>query len=443
MKTAFATPVSLSRRLARVILPVAALVALLTSVAAPVTWFALTCNDLQDSSRAAAGRIAAELTRFVESSNRLWMYNSPKVAAWFSATLAEDEGMFLEIRDEEGRTAYRRDPEVPPYIWDSRSVAVAGGASGTVLVGVSSRRLLATGLGLLAGFTLLGFVFAGILYRLPLRFLVSAEADLMGTLDKLRIAREELKSANEKLERRVEVKREKLKLAGETLERQHEQLQALASRMFAAQEEERLRIAKDLHDTAGQMLTAVRIALENAVRLNEQGVDAPDGVLGDVLEQAVEMVNETTEGIRRSIHVLGTPLLDQGGLKAAVATLMSFFQQADCEIVSDLSGMPDTLRPAVESCAFRVFQEALTNALKHGRPSRVELEARQEERMLLVKVTDNGVGTDVNSDEGFGLAGMRDRVSLLGGSLEVVSEPGQGTQVAALIPLGPGIEDQS
>ena len=436
MRLAFETHPSLSRRLARVIWPVSLLTALLLSTATPVTRFVLSYGDLSASGNSVAARVSAELSRFVGTSSQLWMYNSAKVASHFGAHISGDNRLYLEIQDGDGRVAYRRDPGEAPYVWTSRTVAVSGADSATVLIGVSARGLLATGLALLLSFTLLGLLFAVTLYRVPLRFLRRAEEDLLAAFSDLSQARGELELSNEELERRVEQKTDKLRVASDLVREQHQRLQALASHVFAAQEEERLRIAKDLHDPSGQMLTAVRIALESAVRLHRQDGDAPEGALGQILDRTVELVNETTEGIRRSIHVLGTPLLDQGGLKAALATLVSCFQQANCQISCDLDGVPRSLRPAVESCAFRVCQEALTNALKHGKPGKVEICGSVAHDHLRISISDDGTWK-ADGEEGFGLSTMRDRVALLGGKLEVQALPGQGTNVSAVIPLAP------
>jgi signal transduction histidine kinase len=423
--------VDTSGQLAAVILPVALVVALVVALATPLTWFILTCLDLETQAGNQATQIAAEMRQFTEESPALWMYNSPKVAGHFRTRELGGAPVFTEITDNQGHVAYQFNPEQGPYLWHQAPIMAAGAPAGYVQVGISLRSLLLTGLILLAIFAVVGFMLSGFLYLVPLRTVRHAEASLLLTLNELDVAQIELQKSNVNLETRVEEKTTGLREAHALLQEQQDRLQKLAASTFADQEEDRVRIARDLHDSAGQMLTAVRLDLENV--LQAAGTDRSCLL---VLEHAVGLVDQTTATIRQTIRVLGTPLLGQGGLERAVRNMVATFQHGRCTIDLQVSMVIDEIPAVLESCAFRVIQESTTNAIQHGRAENIRISINGGECDIAVEVEDDGCGRDGNRREGFGLKTMLDRVELLGGKVFFGSaEDGNGTLVRVILPV--------
>ncbi len=424
---------SLTYRLGRTVLPLSAVAALLLALSAPVAWFALKYGELTLRAQGTAARVAAELGQFVHESPRLWPYNTPKISQRMQSLLSLDADTYIAVVGPGGDSAYERDPQDGPYLWHLETLSTAGGTGGWVVVGVSAGKFLATALTLLAGFGLLGGVVAGLLFMLPMKAMRSTEEQLSTTLGSLSEAQERLRGINEELELRVREKTQGLVDAHDQLTAQQEALQRLAASLYNAQEEERHRIAADLHDSVGQMLTAIRVNLETAERMQEEGSDGAP--LGPLLQHTSDLVNQTTDSIRQAIHLLEPPQMQEGGLRRALKALDRQFELTPYEMVVDDSGLPEERLPAtVEALAFRIVQEALNNALRHGGADVVRLRLDVREGVFLVVVEDNGSRGRQVYKEGHGLASLRDKVQLLGGQFKVEPLP-NGHAVAASIPI--------
>ena len=212
----------------------------------------------------------------------------------------------------------------------------------------------------------------------------------------------------------------------------YERLRHLTRRFEAAKEEERKRIARELHDDLGPSLTAVIINLQ----------------LGSTerLAEATELVDRIIQQIRDLSLALRPPLLDEMGL---VPALKGYLETTAERTGLDLTfrGEPslEGLPGEVEITAFRVAQEAITNVVRHARARKVTTSIDRDDGRLVVSVEDDGVGFDVASTIGtaatgnaVGLLGMTERVSLLGGNLAIESSPGRGTRVRVELPLEAG-----
>lgn len=152
---------------------------------------------------------------------------------------------------------------------------------------------------------------------------------------------------------------------------------------------------------------------------------APDGPRG-----GVETVREIARGLR-------PPALDEFGLRAALVTLAtSFTERSGVAVRHDVEGPLPTLAPEAELALYRIAQESLTNAARHGEAREVSLEVRRREGALVLRVRDDGRGIDaVAADRGAGLAGMRERALLVSGRLRIDGAPGRGTTVELELPL--------
>ena len=203
-----------------------------------------------------------------------------------------------------------------------------------------------------------------------------------------------------------------------------------------AAEQERGRWARELHDETLQSLAVLRMRLASALR-----EDSPDD-LHETGQEAVEQIDDEIVKLRRLITELRPASLDTIGLEAALNALAQQHQQAseiqiDCEF--ELSREAEE-RPAplLETAVYRLVQEALNNVSKHSQAQRAELKVRELPSQIEIEISDDGLGFEPNLvREGFGLVGMRERATLLGGTLRVDSTPGSGTTISADIPLGP------
>ena len=210
------------------------------------------------------------------------------------------------------------------------------------------------------------------------------------------------------------------------LEVQLEEVRASRSRIVQAAYEARRRLERDLHDGAQQRLTLVEMTLRSAVRQLGTGTD-PE--LLRILGQAVEELSAGGAELRSLARGLHPALLTERGLTPALEALAS------------RSRVPVTLRhatigrldPSVESAAYFVVSEALTNVMKHAHASQVELTVEREASILVLEVRDNGIG-GASIDAGGGLRGLADRVAALGGRLRVESPSGNGTLVCVRLP---------
>jgi len=214
----------------------------------------------------------------------------------------------------------------------------------------------------------------------------------------------------------------------------------LAKAVWKVQEDERRRLARELHDGLGQTLTALTHQLERLQQKLGEGDSRELGTgLGDAVETARLALNETRELSR----LLRPPVLDDLGLPAALSWLARTLEQrTGLRVELTLDGLEARLDPELETLVFRIVQEALTNVLRHAGADRASVDVSRAPGVLHLRIADRGQGFDADATlvgheaaSGSGLRGMRDRVELFGGRLELASEAGQGTVVSAAVPL--------
>jgi signal transduction histidine kinase len=214
-----------------------------------------------------------------------------------------------------------------------------------------------------------------------------------------------------------------------------ERLRALAGGVLRAREAEARRIAHELHDEASQILAGLHITLDTLVR----DLPAPPEALGRLHAE----LDRVEAQLRRLSHELRPAMLDDLGLAAALEWLgQGVTDRAGVAVA--VQAPEDRLTPEIETALYRIIQEALTNAVRHGRPRRIAVEVHEESSHIRAVVRDDGHGFDVpaawarRGDRGLGLIGMRERAEALGGTLEIRSTPGQGTELSVRIPREAG-----
>jgi signal transduction histidine kinase len=245
---------------------------------------------------------------------------------------------------------------------------------------------------------------------------------------------EALRAARDELEARVQARTAELLAANEALESSREQLRSFAAHLESVREEERARIAREIHDELGQALTALRIDL---TRLASK----PPADQADILQRAGEMlgiVDATIQSVRRISTELRPGLLDDLGLVAAIEWQTQEFESRTgirCQL--SVAGMDFALDRALGTTLFRIVQEALTNVARHAGATRVKVSLDGGGDRLRLAVRDNGRGISgaaLTDRRSLGLMGMRERVKLRGGTLTITSPRGRGTTIVVEIP---------
>jgi signal transduction histidine kinase len=215
-------------------------------------------------------------------------------------------------------------------------------------------------------------------------------------------------------------------------------LRRYAERLMEAQESERRHIARELHDEIGQALTAVKMNLQAAQRLTDEPT------LLSYQKDCIDTVERTLHQVRSLSLDLLPSVLDDLGLEPALRWLVvRQARQTGLSIQLDVDPLDSRLPPDLEIACFRMVQEALTNAVRHAQAEQVYVELRRGQGEVQLVVRDDGVGFDVQAalerathGESLGLLGMRERVSLAGGQIDIVSTPGYGSEVRARFPVG-------
>jgi two-component system, NarL family, sensor histidine kinase UhpB len=200
---------------------------------------------------------------------------------------------------------------------------------------------------------------------------------------------------------------------------------------LAAQEAERLRVARELHDEIGQTLTAVTIQAERAA-------EAEPALAAQALHRMADAVRGSLDEVRRIARELRPEALDDLGLVNALIALCSRIgAQGSLRVTRDLQGKLPPLSPDVELVVYRVAQEGLTNALRHSGARSATVSLRTDAETLVLRVADDGRGFPPQLPSGTsGIAGMRERALLVGGRLFIESRPDEGTEVRLTVPLG-------
>jgi signal transduction histidine kinase len=208
-------------------------------------------------------------------------------------------------------------------------------------------------------------------------------------------------------------------------------------KVISAQEDERRRIARELHDDTAQALAAVGVSLEAA--LDEMPVTPARGRL----ESLKRLVNQSLADLHHVIYDLRPSILDDLGLAAAIRWLADeHLRRTGVAVKVECYGIDERLPSDIETAVFRVVQEALSNIERHSEADAVLAQVSLERGTLAVEIEDDGkgfepekVGVTTGSARGLGLQGMRERVELMGGSFSLSSSPGRGTRIAITVPL--------
>ena len=218
------------------------------------------------------------------------------------------------------------------------------------------------------------------------------------------------------------------------LHRKTHQLEALNEQITRVQEEERRRIARDLHDSVGQLLVA--ISMNHAVLASESQKLSSDAA--NRLSENATIVEEVSKQIRTISYLLHPPLLDEAGIASALRCyLEGFAKRSGISVKLEIDANLGRQASEIEVAAFRLVQEGLTNVHRHSGSREAEIHVLRSEATLTIEVADFGRGmstTALTNQVGVGLVGMQERLRSLGGTLRIQSNE-QGTTVTATIPI--------
>jgi PAS domain S-box-containing protein len=245
----------------------------------------------------------------------------------------------------------------------------------------------------------------------------------------------ELRSINEQL---LEQMQERA-LAEEALRESHQRLQVLSKRLVEVQEEERLAIARELHDAVGQSLAALNI---NLSIINNQLSPIVNMQVKERLSDSVSLVMEIIDRVRNVMSDLRPSVLDDFGLEAALQMAVDKFKSRyGIAVRMDKNeALIPRLGTGIEMTLFRIAQEGLLNVVRHAQANQAALSLKLEEKVIRLHISDNGVGIPIGGPVpagagGHGLMIMRERAEAVGGAFHVSSAPGQGTQIEVSVPF--------
>ena len=194
---------------------------------------------------------------------------------------------------------------------------------------------------------------------------------------------------------------------------------------------ERKRLGREIHDSLGYTLTNLVMMLEAGLDLATE--NSPE--LPEHLERTRDQAKDGLAEIRRTLHIVRTEQQQIKGLSAIYKLVNAFTKATHLEVDLNLGDVPLNFGEEADWVAYRLVQEGITNAIRHGKATQIFLSFFRKEDGVGIMIKDNGAGTD-SIEEGYGLIGMRERIERLGGSLTVSSKPGEGFQLSVWIPLG-------
>ena len=391
------TPLRLTTWFKKRMLPLVVAAAIPIAVAAPLAFTLQKRSELLQTARGEAARLALVIGAEIDERPRLWRYDATKIGERLVAEGLDRRPLRVFEGGREGKGDLLRAAALPRCVlWGRQDVLPRGAVSpaASVWVAVDAGPLVSGAALLAALFTLLAASLGSVLYLLPVSAVRGAER------------------------------------------RTHLLLGRLA---LTLQEEDRRRIARDLHDGAGQALTAARLEL---AALSARAAGAGDEQGREALRRITRQLDDALEEVRRSSTALGPPALEELGFARALERRCEALEEA-AQIPVACSVLPLPILPAaVELAGYRIVQEALTNVARHARAKRAWVRVSADAERLTLEVGDDGLGLPAASASGedtrragSGLEGIRERVRLLNGELFLQRPAGGGLVLRAVVPL--------
>ncbi|HLT35408.1 MAG TPA: sensor histidine kinase [Enhygromyxa sp.] len=427
--------VNLERYLAARLGPLAFFLLVVVAVSAPLAYLTMGVQTIRTRATATAELVAELIHEEAQQRPVLWRYDAVKLLRHLDIQTAHQSIVRIDLTDERG--ALIDLGQAPPsaadreLLWSAVPIKLDREVA-WVWVGATPRDLERQALLILLGFAALAAVLAGVMYGLPLKAIVEAEK-------RIGESQAALEHLNANLEAQVLERSSQLREALAVVRDKEQRLRELSSRTVAIQEAERRSLSRELHDSAGQALTAIRINLQLLAEL--AGNDGAKAMAG----RTMELADSTLEEIRRVVDRLAPAVLDDLGLQRAVERHCDdFSERTGIEIDARFAALDEPgVDTGVETAAYRIVQESLTNVARHAEAERVEIHLRRlgigtEQDRIVIDIHDDGRGFDLEVARAKGrrgLEGMRERVELLGGNLEISAAVGEGTQLHVELPV--------
>ena len=260
---------------------------------------------------------------------------------------------------------------------------------------------------------------------------LSARIDMASGLDELN----HLASAFDQMAERLEQRQAESDRAAREIRHSREQLRNLSAHLQSVREEERTRMAREIHDELGQSLTALKMDVS---WLNKRLPEVDEGFKSK-LSSMEEVIDRTIQTVQKLSGELRPGILDDLGLAAAIEWQGEEFENrtgVQCEVA--LSHEESVLTIEQSTTMFRIFQETLTNVIRHAQATKVEVRLMEQKGSIVLEVSDNGRGiteAEISDPKAFGLIGMRERVDFMGGEITIAGSPGKGTRIMVILPL--------
>ncbi len=446
--------------------PLTVLLFVVVALAAPLAYYVMASQTVHEQAVGVARNIAQSMATEIRGRPVLWRYESAKLQRHLDAYLDRANTVQTVMSDGAGwrieagstnTTATARHP----LTWAIAPVEANAEHFADVWVGATLQPVVNQAQLLFGAFAVLAAALAGAFYWLPLRSMGHAQLQIQGLFQQLQQSQHALHELNENLEQQVTERADQLQTASVALQTKERTLRELSTRTVAAQTAERRALARELHDSAGQALTAIRIHLQ---RLSDQ---APPGSLAEqVGRRTIGLADAAMDEIRRVVDRLSPAILDDLGLVPAIRrSCEDFSERTGIEIdyrVEGIDPLPGNtenrtenrtesciegrtgsrMESSIETACYRVVQEALTNVARHAQASSVEVALAVRDTSLRIIVADDGLGFDPRATCGrtrHGLHGMRERVMLLGGTVDVQTTLGRGTRIEVNLPTRPSV----
>lgn len=225
------------------------------------------------------------------------------------------------------------------------------------------------------------------------------------------------------------------KKSEDTIKQINNELHNLSEHLQTIREEERLQIARDLHDELGQQLTGLKLGIE-WLSLKIPGEDIR---LKDKMYEMIDLIKVTIQSVRRITANLRPSMLDDLGLIAALEwQSMEIKNRHGIDIIFHSNLKEPNLSLETSTALFRIYQEALTNVVRHAAASKVQSSLELVDNNIILVISDNGIGMDMTAQKehkSFGLIGIKERTFVIGGKFEMISEPGKGTTIKIIVPV--------
>jgi signal transduction histidine kinase len=219
------------------------------------------------------------------------------------------------------------------------------------------------------------------------------------------------------------------------LQKSYDEIRMLSNHILSVREEERLHIAREIHDELGQQLTVLKM---DVLAISKQSNYLPLPVISKI-DRMIQMIDKSIQTVKKIVTELRPGILDDLGLIAALEWQAKEFQNSTgifCRFNSNC--IVENYSDKINTAVFRIFQESLTNVARHSKATKVFTQLYNHNNMLVLEVNDNGIGMcteSINSSSSFGVLGMKERATMLNGYINIQPSPTGGTRVQVQIPI--------